>query len=85
MIPIDIDTLRSRIRAMAFERSTPEQIDQWREDFEDQRANLAIEDMPLSSADAAMFAMMIEEGVPPSMMVTLIDGIYRPGNDQLAA
>jgi len=85
MAPIDIDTLRARIRAMDFERGTPEQIGQWREDFEDSRANLAIEDMPLDDEDDAMFAMMLEEGVPPSMMVTLIDSIYRPGAKQLAA
>lgn len=85
MAPIDIDTLRARIRAMDFERGTPQQIDQWREDYEDQRANLAIEDMPLDTEDDALFAMMVEEGVPPSMMVALIDSIYRPGTSQLAA
>ena len=85
MAPIDIDTLRSRIRAMDFERGTPEQVDQWREDFEDSRANLAIEDMPLDAEDDALFAMMIEEGVPPAIMVKLIDDLYRPGTNQLAA
>lgn len=85
MAPIDIDTLRARIRAMDFERGTPQQVDQWREDFEDQRVNLAIEDMPLDAEDDALFAMMVEEGVPPSMMVTLIDSLYRPGTNQLAA
>lgn len=85
MAPIDIETMRSRIRAMNFERGTAEQIDQWRDDYEDQRANLAIEDMPLDHEDEAMFAMMLEEGVPPSTMVALIDSIYRPGTSQLAA
>lgn len=85
MAPIDIDTLRARIRAMDFERGTPEQVGQWREDYEDQRANLAIEDMPLDAEDDALFAMMVEEGVPPSTMVALIDSIYRPGTSQLAA
>ena len=85
MAPIDIDTLRARIRAMDFERGTPQQVDQWREDFEDQRVNLAIEDMPLDVEDDALFAMMLDEGVPPSMMVAVIDGLYRPGTSQLAA
>lgn len=85
MAPIDIDTLRARIRAMDFERGTPQQVDQWREDFEDQRVNLAIEDMPLDGEDDALFAMMLDEGVPPTMMVAVIDGIYRPGTNQLAA
>lgn len=82
---LDIDTLRARIRAMDFERGTPQQVDQWREDYEDQRVNLAIEDMPLDAEDGALFAMMLDEGVPPSMMVAVIDGIYRPGTSQLAA
>lgn len=85
MAPIDIDTLRSRIRAMDFERGTPQQVDQLREDFEDQRASLAIEDMPLDAEDEALFAMMIEEGVPPAIMVKVIDDLYRPGTNQLAA
>lgn len=85
MASIDIDTLRTRIRAMDFERGTPQQVDQWREDYEDQRVNLAIEDMPLDVEDDALFAMMLDEGVPPTMMVAVIDGIYRPGTNQLAA
>lgn len=85
MALIDMEKMRSRIRAMEFERGTPEQIEQWREDFEDQRANLAIEDMPLDAEDSALFAMMLDEGVPPSVMVALIDSIYRPGANQLAA
>lgn len=85
MAPIDIDTIRTRIRAMDFERGTPQQIDQWREDYEDQRVNLAIEDMPLDVEDDALFAMMLDEGVPPSMMVTVIDSLYRPGASKLAA
>ena len=47
--------------------------------------NLAIEDMPLDVEDDALFAMMLDEGVPPSMMVAVIDGLYRPGTSQLAA
>lgn len=85
MAQIDIDALRTRIRAMDFERGTPEQVDQWREDFEDQRVSLAIEDMPLDAEDDTLFTMMLDEGVPPAMMVAVIDGIYRPGTSQLAA
>ena len=85
MAQIDLEVFRERVRGMDFERGTPEQVDQWREDFEDSRANLAIEDMPLDAEDDAMFAMMLEEDGSPSMMVTLIDSIYRPGTSQLAA
>jgi len=29
--------------------------------------------------------MMLDEGVSPAMMVTLIHGLYQPGANQLAA
>jgi hypothetical protein len=85
MATIDLDTLRARIRSMDFEPGTPEQVALWREDFAESRANLAIEDMPLDAEDDAMFAMMLDEGVSPAMMVTLIHGLYQPGANQLAA
>jgi len=85
MATIDLDTLRARIRSMDFEPGTPEQVALWREDFSESRANLAIEDMPLDAEDDAMFAMMLDEGVSPAMMVTLIHGLYQPGANQLAA
>lgn len=85
MASIDLDTLRARIRSMDFERGTPEQVALWREDFAESQANLAIEDIPLDAEDDAMFAMMLDEGVPPSMMVTLLHGLYQPGSNQIAA
>ena len=77
MAQIDLDTLRERIRSMDFQRGTPEQIALWREDVADARANLVIED--------AMFAMMLDEGVPPSLMPSIILGLYKPGTHQIAA
>lgn len=85
MAPIDLGTLRTRIRSMDFERGTPEQIAVWREDFAESQANLAIEDMPLDAEDDAMFAMMLDEGVPPAVMVTVLHGLYQPGSNQIAA
>jgi len=85
MASIDLETLRSRIRSMDFERGTPEQVAVWREDLAESQANLAIEDMPLDAEDDAMFAMMLDEGVSPSMMVTLLYGLYQPGSHQIAA
>lgn len=76
---IDINALRARIRAMDFVRSSPGEKDQWRGDLDEARANLAIEDMPLDREDDALFAMMLEEGLSPAMMVTVIHGFYRPG------
>ena len=39
----------------------------WREDDEDSRANLAIEDMALDPDDAALFDMFRDEAVPPPL------------------
>lgn len=75
---LDIDALRARIRAMDFVRSLPEQKNLWRDDLAEARANLAIEDMPLDGEDDALFEMMLEEGLSPAMMVTVILGLYKP-------
>ena len=75
MAQIDIETLRERIRLMDFERGTPEQVALWREDVAEARANL----------DIAMFAMMLDEGVPPAVMPSIILSLYKPGSRQIAA
>ena len=85
MAEIDLDTLRERMRSMDFQRGTPEQIALWREDVADARANLVIEDMTPSDDEDAMFAMMLDEGVPPSLMSSIVLGLYKPGTGQIAA
>ncbi|GAA0463339.1 hypothetical protein [Sphingomonas molluscorum] len=85
MPTIDIDALRTRIRAMEFERGTAEQVALWKRDVAEARANLVIEDMSPTRDEDAMFAMMLEEGVPPAMMPAIMLDLYRPGSDQIAA
>ena len=85
MTQIDLDTLRERIRSMDFQRGTPEQVALWREDVAEARANLVIEDMTPTGNEDALFAMMLDEGVPPSLMPSIILGLYKPGTDQIAA
>lgn len=85
MAMIDLEALRERIRAMDFERGTPDQIALWREDVADARANLVIEDMTPSDDEDAMFALMLDEGVPPALMSSIILGFYKPGTGQIAA
>lgn len=85
MPQIDIEMLRERIRLMDFERGTPEQIALWREDVAEARANLDIEDMTPTPDEDAMFAMMLDEGVPPAVMPSIILGLYKPGSRQIAA
>ncbi len=85
MAHIDLETLRGRIRSMSFERGTPEQIVLWREDVAESRANLAIEDMTPTEDEDAMFALMLDEGVPPALMPSIILDFYKPGTSQIAA
>lgn len=85
MAQIDLETLRERIRRMDYERGTPEQIALWREDVAEARANLAIEDMEPTIDEDAMFAMMLDEGVPPAVMPSIILSLYQPGTRQIAA
>lgn len=85
MAQIDLETLRERIRSMDFERGTPEQVALWREDVEESRANLVIEDMTPTEDEDAMFTMMLDEGVPPALMPSIILSLYKPGTRQIAA
>jgi hypothetical protein len=85
MLHFDIDALRAQIRTMDYERGSPDQVAQWREDDEDARANLAIEDMPLETNEAALFDMMLDEGVPPELTTRIVADLLRPGAGQLAA
>tara|TARA_R110000822_G_scaffold184513_7_gene323859 strand:- start:10 stop:276 length:267 start_codon:yes stop_codon:yes gene_type:complete len=79
MAQIDLEVFRERVRCMDFERGTPEQIALWRDDVADAHANLVIEGMTPSDDDDAMFAVMLDEGVPPSLMASIILGLYKPG------
>lgn len=85
MAHIELETLRARIRSMSFERGTPDQIILWRDDVAESRANLAIEDMTPTEAEDAMFALMLDEGVPPALMPSIILDLYKPGTSQIAA
>lgn len=82
MDQIDRETLREQIRLMSFDRSTPEQIALWREDLAESRANLVIEEMIPTSDEDAMFALMLEEGVPPAAMPSIILELYRASGVQ---
>lgn len=72
----DIQRLCQRIREMASDRGSPEQVSLWRADIADARANLAIEGMTPTSDDDELFALMLDEGVPPSVMPSIILALY---------
>lgn len=85
MFHFDIEALRAQIRAMDFVRGTPDEIAQWREDDAEARANLAIEDMALKPNEAALFELMRDEAVPPTLATKIVLDLLRPGAGQLAA
>lgn len=72
MVPIDVEALRAQVRAIDYVRGTPDEVALWRDDMAESRANLAIEDMILSVDEEAMFAMMLDEGLPPALMPSII-------------
>ncbi len=78
MAVIDVEALRAQVRAMNYARGTPDEVAQWREDDEDSRANLVIEGMTPTADEDAMFAMLRDEGVPPSLASSIILGLYGP-------
>jgi hypothetical protein len=72
MTTIDLDTLRREVRALNYVRGSPAEDAMWREDDEDARANLAIEDMALSAEDDALFDMLRDERVPPPLATAIL-------------
>lgn len=72
MADFDIEAIRAQIRAMDFVRGTPAEVAMWREDDEDSRANLAIEDMALDPDDAALFDLFRDEAVPPPLATQIL-------------
>lgn len=73
---IDLDTLRREVRALDYVRGTPVEAAMWREDDADSRANLAIEGMAMEPDDDALFDMLRDEAVPPSLATQIILKLY---------
>ncbi|KXU29866.1 hypothetical protein A0J57_22915 [Sphingobium sp. 22B] len=72
MAALDIEAIRSEIRALDFERGTPADVAEWREADAESRANLAIEGMALSADDEALFDMLRDEAVPPPLATQIL-------------
>ena len=72
MAVLDIEAIRSEVRALDFERGTPADVAEWREADAESRANLAIEDMALSADDEALFDMLRDEAVPPPLATQIL-------------
>jgi len=85
MLHFDIEAIRAQIRAMDFVRGTPQEVEQWRLDDADSRANLAIEDMALAAGEAELFDMMLEEAVPPALASQIVAALLARGARDLSA
>lgn len=72
MTALDLDAIRHEVRALDYVRGSPVEAAMWREDDEDARANLAIEDMALGADDAALFDMLRDEAVPPPLATAIV-------------
>ena len=78
MATIDVEAVRAQVRTMDYVRGTPEEVAQWREDNEDSRANLVIEGMTPTPDEDALFAMLLDEGVPPTLVTRIVISLYVP-------
>jgi hypothetical protein len=76
MTALDLDALRTEVRALNYVRGTPAEAAMWRDDDADSRANLAIEGMDLNAEDEALFDMLRDEAVPPSLATQIILKLY---------
>lgn len=68
----DIETIRAQVRAMDFVRGSLAEVAMRREDGEESRANLVIEDMIPTPNEDAFFDMMRDEGVPPPLVSQIL-------------
>jgi hypothetical protein len=73
---LDLDALRTEVRALDYVRGTPVEAAMWREDDADSRANLAIEGMDLNAEDEVLFDMLRDEAVPPPLATQIILKLY---------
>ena len=72
MSDFNIEAIRHQVSAMDFVRGTPAEVAMWHEDMADSRANLVIENMIPTPNDDAFFAMMLDEGVPPTLVTQIL-------------
>ena len=71
MLP-EIEQCRARLRAMDYIRRTPADVEIWRGNDIDARANNQIEGIESDARSDGIFAMLIDEAVPADLAATLI-------------
>jgi len=71
MTPINLDAVRTKIRSLDYEPGTAEEVAEWRMANEDARHNLVVENMHPTPDEDALFALMMDEGVPLALQTQL--------------
>jgi hypothetical protein len=78
MLP-EIEQCRAHLRAMNYTRRTPADVEIWRGNDIDARANNMIEGIESDTRSDALFAMLINEAVPADLAAMMI-GRFHLGN-----
>lgn len=71
MLP-EIEQCRARLRSMNYTRRTPADVEIWRGNDIEARANNQIEGIESDARSDALFAMLIDEAVPADLAATMI-------------
>ena len=71
MLP-EIEQCRARLRSMNSTRRTPADVEIWRGNDIEARANNQIEGIESDARSDALFAMLIDEAVPADLAATMI-------------
>ena len=71
MLP-EIEQCRARLRSMNYTRRTPADVEIWRGNDIDARANNRIEGIESDTRSDTLFAMLIDEAVPVDLAATVI-------------
>ena len=78
MLP-EIEQCRARLRAMNYTLRTPADVEIWRGNDIEARANNQIEGIESDARSDGLFAMLIDEAVPADLAATMI-GRFHLGN-----
>lgn len=72
MAALDIEAIRAEVRALDYVRGTPAEVAAWREADEDSRHNHIIEGIRFEPDEDALFAMPLDELVPPELTTRIV-------------
>lgn len=73
----DLGELRAQIRAMTFVRGTAEEVEQWRNAYNEAWANQMLTGTGLTIEQHNLLAVFMDEGVPPSLVPEILLSYYR--------